>query len=135
MYSLPYTPLLFLYRMQKSVINKPHSSKNFFKFSAGCQPRHPVKMPLLMWKSLSPPHGLQLYLSCKAQCPIKASNEVENYPAPPAVQLLTMLLHQKYYYFYFYYTQSNPKINYKQPIVYITLIRFILYFLPRKCNF
>lgn len=56
-----------------------HSSKNFFKkeFSAGCQPRYPVKIPITTWKSLSPPRGLQLYPSCQARCPVKTSYEME----------------------------------------------------------
>ncbi len=64
------------------------------EFYAGCQPRHPVKMPITTWKSLSPPRGLQLYLSCQARCPFKTSNETESYPAPSAAQLFTMLFHR-----------------------------------------
>ena len=51
---------------------------------------------IMAWKSLSPPRGLQLFPSCQAQCPVKTSNEMENYPAPSAVQLLTMLLHREH---------------------------------------
>ncbi len=47
------------------------------EFSAGCQPRHPVKIPITTWKSLSPPRGLQLYPSCQARCPVKTSYEME----------------------------------------------------------
>ena len=67
------------------------------EFSAGCQPRYPVKIPITTWKSLSPPRGLQLYPSCQARCPVKTSNEMENYPAPSAAQLLTMLLHREHF--------------------------------------
>ena len=48
------------------------------EFSAGCQPRYPVK----------------------------TSNEMEVYPAPSATQLLTMLLHRERFCSCFYYTQS-----------------------------
>ena len=81
------------------------------EFSAGCQPRYPVKIPKTTWKSLSPPRGLQLYPSCQARCPVKTSNEMENYPAPSAAQLLTMLLHREHFCSYFYYTQFSEKIN------------------------
>ena len=81
------------------------------EFSAGCQPRYPVKIPITTWKSLSPPRGLQLYPSCQARCPVKTSNEMESYPAPSAAQLLTMLLHRKHLCSYFYYTQLSEKIN------------------------
>ena len=81
------------------------------EFSAGCQPRYPVKIPITTWKSLSPPRGLQLYPSCQARCPVKTSNEMEFYPAPSAAQLLTMLLHREHFCSYFYYTQSIKKIN------------------------
>ena len=47
------------------------------EFSAGCQPRHPVKIPITTWKSLSPPRGLQLDPSCQARCPVKTSYEME----------------------------------------------------------
>ena len=77
---------------------KPHSSEFLKKeFSAGCQPRYPVKIPITTWKSLSPPRGLQLSPSCQARCPVKTSNEMENYPAPSAAQLLTMLLHREHF--------------------------------------
>ena len=81
------------------------------EFSAGCQPRYPVKIPITTWKSLSPPRGLQLYPSCQTRCPVKASYEMENYPAPSAAQLLTMLLHREHCCSYFYYTQLSEKIN------------------------
>jgi len=68
------------------------------EFSAGCQPRYPIKIPITTWKSLSPPRGLQLYPSCQARCPVKTSNEMESYPAPSAAQLLTMLLHREHFY-------------------------------------
>ena len=91
---------------------KPHSSEFLKKeFSAGCQPRYPVKIPITTWKSLSPPRGLQLSPSCQARCPVKTSNEMENYPAPSAAQLLTMLLHREHFCSYLYYTQFNKKIN------------------------
>ena len=83
------------------------------EFSAGCQPRYPVKIPITTWKSLSPPRGLQLYPSCQARCPVKTSYEMENYPAPSAAQLLTMLLHREHCCSYFYYTQFSEK---NQPI-------------------
>ena len=76
------------------------------EFSAGCQPRYPVKIPITTWKSLSPPRGLQLYPSCQARCPVKTSNEMEVYPAPSAAQLLMMLLHREHFCSCFYYTQS-----------------------------
>ena len=76
------------------------------EFSAGCQPRYPVKIPITTWKSLSPPRGLQLYPSYQARCPVKTSNEMEVYPAPSAAQLLTMLLHREHFCSWFYYTQS-----------------------------
>lgn len=63
------------------------------EFSAGCQPRYPVKIPITAWKSLSPPRGLQLIL-LPARCPIKTPYEMESYPAPSAAQLFTMLLHR-----------------------------------------
>ena len=81
------------------------------EFSAGCQPRYPVKIPITTWKSLSPPRGLQLFPSCQARCPVKTSNEMENYPAPSAAQLLTMLLHREHFCSYIYYTQFSEKIN------------------------
>ena len=81
------------------------------EFSAGCQPRYPIKIPITTWKSLSPPRGLQLYPSCQARCPVKTSYEMENYPAPSAAQLLTMLLHREHCCSYFYYTQLSEKIN------------------------
>ena len=76
------------------------------EFSAGCQPRYPVKIPITTWKSLSPPRGLQLYPSYQARCPVKTSNEMEVYPAPSAAQLLMMLLHREHFCSCFYYTQS-----------------------------
>ena len=90
-----------------------HTPQNFLKkeFSAGCQPRYPVKIPITTWKSLSPPRGLQLFPSCQARCPVKTSNETENYPAPSAAQLLTMLLHREHFCSYFYYTQFSEKIT------------------------
>ena len=66
------------------------------EFSAGCQPRYPIKIPITTWKPLSPPRGLQLYPSCQARCPVKTSNEMEVYPAPSAAQLLMMLLHREH---------------------------------------
>ena len=71
------------------------------EFSAGCQPRYPIKIPITTWKSLSPPRGLQLYPSCQARCPVKTSYEMESYPAPSAAQLLTMLLHREHFCSYF----------------------------------
>ena len=50
-------------------------------------PRYPVKMPILTWKSLSPPRGLQLYPSCKARCPVKTSSESISAPAYVIVSL------------------------------------------------
>lgn len=90
-----------------------HTPLNFFEkeFSAGCQPRYPVKIPKTTWKSLSPPRGLHLYPSCQARCPVKTSNEMENYPAPSAAQLLTMLLHREHFCSYFYYNHFSEKIN------------------------
>ena len=90
-----------------------HTPQEFLKkeFSAGCQPWHPVKIPITTWKSLSPPRGLQLYPSCLARCPVKTSYEMESYPAPSAAQLLTMLLHREHFYFYLYSTQFIEKIN------------------------
>ena len=90
-----------------------HTPQNFLKkeFSAGCQPRYPVKIPITTWKSLSPPRGLQLYPSCQARCPVKTSYEMENYPAPSAAQLLTMLLHREHFCSYLYNTQFSEKIN------------------------
>ena len=90
-----------------------HTPQNFLKkeFSAGCQPRYPVKIPITTWKSLSPPRGLQLFPSCQARCPVKTSNETENYPAPSAAQLLTMLFHREHFCSYLYYTQFNKKFN------------------------
>ena len=90
-----------------------HTPQEFLKkeFSAGCQPRHPVKIPITTWKSLSPPRGRQLYPSCLARCPVKTSYEMETYPAPSAVQLLTMLLHREHSCFYLYSTQFIEKIN------------------------
>lgn len=61
------------------------------EFYAGCQPQYPFKILSTTWKSLSPPRGLQLYLSCQARCPVKTSNEMDIYPAPSTAQLLTML--------------------------------------------
>ena len=90
------------------------------EFSASCQPRYPVKIPITTWKSLSPPRGLQLYLSCQARCPVKTSNEMGFYPAPSAAQLLTMLLHREHFCSYFYYTQSIKKINTVQQILIIS---------------
>lgn len=56
-----------------------HPLQEFLKkeVSAGCQPRHPVKIPITTWKSLIPPCGLQLYPSCQAPCPVETSNELE----------------------------------------------------------
>ena len=91
------------------------------EFSAGCQPRYPVKIPITTWKSLSPPRGLQLYPSCQARCPAKTSNAMEIYPAPSTAQLLTMLLHREHFCSYLYYTQFGEKINYNKknlPIMY-----------------
>ena len=90
------------------------------EFSAGCQPRYPIKIPITTWKSLSPPRGLQLYPSCQARCPVKTSNEMESYPAPSAAQLLTMLLHREHFCSYFYYTQSIKKISTVQQILIIS---------------
>ena len=95
--------------------------KIFYKeFSAGCQPQHPVKIPITTWKSLSPPRGLQLYPSCQTRCPVKTSNEMENYPTPSAAQLLTMLLHREHFCSYFHYTHSIKKINTVQQILIIS---------------
>lgn len=103
---------------------KPHSSEFLKKeFSAGCQPRYPVKIPITTWKSLSPPRGLQLSPSCQARCPVKTSNEMENYPAPSAAQLLTMLLHREHFCSYLYYTQFNKK---NQPFSYLQNFKFFL---------
>ena len=74
------------------------------EFSAGCQPRYPIKIPITTWKPLSPPRGLQLYPSCQARCPVKTSNEMESYPAPSAAQLLTMLLHREHFCSYLLYS-------------------------------
>ena len=63
----------------------------------------------MTWKSLSPPRGLQLNPSCQARCPVKTSNEMENYPAPSAAQLFTMLLHREHFCSYLYYMQINRK--------------------------
>ena len=79
------------------------------EFSAGCQPRYPAKIPITTWKSLSPPRGLQLYPSCQPRYPVKTSNEMENYPAPSAAHLLTLLLHREHFYSYYYYTQFDKK--------------------------
>ena len=105
--------VIFSSYVKRSVTLSHTPLRNFFKkeFSAGCQPRYPVKIPITTWKSLSPPRGLQLYPSCQARCPVKTSNEMENYPAPSAAQLLTMLLHREHFCSYFYYTQSIKKIN------------------------
>lgn len=101
--------------VKRSVIRN-HTPQEFLKkeFSAGCQPRYPVKIPITTWKSLSPPRGLQLFPSCQARCPVKTSNEMENYPAPSAAQLLTMLLHREHFCSYLYYTQFSEKIKQNQ---------------------
>ena len=96
------------------------------EFSAGCQPRYPVKIPITTWKSLSPPRGLQLYPSCQARCPVKTSYEMENYPAPSAAQLLTMLLHREHCCSYFYYTQLSEKINPYRDFLIILLLVLII---------
>ena len=113
----------------------PHSPRNYYKeFSAGCQPRYPVKIPITTWKSLSPPRGLQLYPSCQARCHVKTSKEMEIYPAPSAVQLLKMLLHREhfcsYLYYTLYYTQIVQKINQPEKN-----IKFYLVNSHTKCNF
>lgn len=105
---------LYLVRKEECDV-KPHSSEFLKKeFSAGCQPQYPVKIPIATWKSLSPPRGLQLFPSCQAQCPVKTSNEMENYPAPSAAQLLTMLLHREHFcsYLILYSVQrkNQPKL-------------------------
>ena len=99
-----------------------HTPQNFLKkeFSAGCQPRYPVKIPITTWKSLSPPRGLQLSPSCQARCPVKTSNEMDNYPAPSAAQLLTMLFHREHFCSYLYYTQFNKKFNKNRYFPYIS---------------
>ena len=73
--------------------------------SLGIQSRYLI----MAWKSLSPPRGLQLFPSCQARCPVKTSNETENYPAPSAAQLLTMLLHREHLCSYLYYIYSSAK--------------------------
>ncbi len=45
---------------------------------------------------------------------------MEFYPAPPAAQLLTMLLHREHFCSYFHYTQSIKKINTVQQILIIS---------------
>lgn len=39
---------------------------------------------------------------------------MENYPAPSAAQLFTMLLHREHFCSYLYYTQIQEKINKNQ---------------------
>ena len=109
----PFNFSCHLYLIRKEECDaKPHSSEFLNKeFSAGCQPRYPVKIPITTWKSLSPPRGLQLFPSCQARCPVKTSNATDNYPAPSAAQLLTMLLHREHFCSYLYNTQFSEKIN------------------------
>ena len=111
-----------LYLIRKEECDaKPHSSEFLKKeFSAGCQPRYPVKIPITTWKSLSPPRGLQLSPSCQARCPVKTANEMDNYPAPSAAQLLTMLFHREHFCSYLYYTQFNKKFNKNRYFPYIS---------------
>ena len=106
------------------------------EFSADCQPRYPVKIPITTWKSLSPPRGLQLYPSCQARCPAKTSNAMEIYPAPSTAQLLTMLLHREHFCSYLYYTQFGEKINQNEQILPIMHPAFFIsvFLLPLFCR-
>ena len=134
---IPYRILYFIRKEECDL--SPHSSKNFFlkEFSAGCQPRYPIKISIMTWKSLSPPRGLQLHPSCQARCPVKPSNEMEFYSAPSTAQLLTMLLHREHFYSYFYYTQSAKKINYDQHFFIMpesAPVKFICFFILFYAN-
>jgi hypothetical protein len=83
----------------------------FEEFYAGCQPWYPVKIPITVRESLSPPHGLQLYPSCQARCPVKASDEMGILPCPICSTTFNGALPPGTFLFFSIVYPKNPKMN------------------------